>query len=551
VAERQFEGADLFDAIDQAAAQLKKDLHLPEAHRESVTDLPVTQVFTSSSTAAKHYAQGRYLRSFVEAATQRAARSYGRATDADTTFALGYLQEGRALWRLGRREKARRAFGSAERHSYRLSESWTYWLKATRLYRLEGQPEAALQVCEQWTSLHPYDLRGWALKAAVQKGLLRYEQALSSYRRMLELAPDSKSVKQNVVAALLRTGQLEKALRRAESYAEAYPKEGDGPLFAGIIQWRRGRLAEAEEAFRQAERLGSQNAGLYLSALHQARGRFEAALSKIKEIATERSGGGTRFRGAGPHLWRHHWLRGRIDRSRHVLDSLRSSKPEGANIFYRSDLLLRTCDYYGPSGSDALIDDALSRLRTLQKEASSGIPAQQIATQGALARCKIAAGRWKDAHQHLRRATRIIERPGTPLAYRLSSHLDYLWGRLREVQGRYREAATRYDRYVEDSSPGFLLFQTLRPPRLRLALVYQKAGRTGDTEETYQEALALHPAHPRLNYHYAQFLADRGRREAAQTHLRRALEGWAPADSDFRLRQKAEALADSLGLSVV
>jgi tetratricopeptide (TPR) repeat protein len=170
--------------------------------------------------------------------------------------------------------------------------------------------------------------------------------------------------------------------------------------------------------------------------------------------------------------------------------------------------------------------------------------------KAALARCKIAAGRLTEARKYLERATTLVERPGTPSFYRLLLDLDYLWGRLREAQGRYPDAAARYERYLDDASPRSLLLRTRRRPRLRLALAYQKAGRPGEARAAYQEALALYPAYPRLNYHYAQFLADRDRRETARTHLRRALEGWAPADADFRPRQKAEALADSLGVEI-
>lgn len=545
VAERRFEGEDLFDAVDEASTQLKKDLDLPSAHLESATDLPVTQVFTSSATAARHYAQGHYFSYSRDEVPQRAAREYGRATDADTTFALAYLQEGRVLWGLGERAQARRSFERAQRHNYRLSESWTYWLKATRLYRLDGQPETALQVCDQWTSVHPYDLRGWRLKAQIQKGLMRYEQALASYRRVRELAPESKRARRDVVGALLRVGQRERALRRAESYAEAYPQDQTASLLIGVIRWRLGDLARAEEAFRRAQVMDAQDAGTYLSVLHQARGRFEVALSKIRENVEEQEDARYDHR-----LWHHHWLRGRIDRSRHVLDSLWTAKPRRPGGIRRYNLAVRACDYYGPLGRDDFIAELLGRLETLRRETSPSTPGYQIVAATALARCKTAAGRLTEAQQHLTRATTLVERPGTPLAYRQWFNLNYLWGRLREAQDRYQDAVTRYEQHLEASSPRDSFLRTFRLPRLRLALSYQRAGRPGDARETYQDALALRPASPQLNYHYARFLAERGQDEAARDHLRRALEGWMPADPDFRRKQEAVTLADSLGLGV-
>ena len=542
VAEHQFEGEDLFDTVDRASTQLKRDLDLPDGHLESATDLPVTQVFTASKTAAKHYAQGRHLR-WTD--TQGAARRYGRATDADTTFALGYLQEGRTLWRLGKREQAQRAFERAKRHSYRLSESRTYWLKATSLYRLDGQPEAALQVCKRWTSLHPYDLSGWRLKAAIQGGLLRHEEALASYRHMLELAPDSKRTKRSVVGTLMRTGRFEEALRKAESFAAEYPEDDIAPLLIGVIHWRLGRLTRAEDAFQRADRMGSQDTWRYLSVLDQARGQYDSALSRIREASDEQ--GGARYELRRVH---HHWLRGRIDRSRRLLDSLWTTMSEMPAGRDRSFLAARACDYHGPSGEDAFISKLIEQLEPLPGEASLNTPVYKISAQAALSGCKIAADTLTEAQKHLERATTLVERPGTPSFYRLLLDLDYLWGRLREAQGRHQDAAARYERYLDDASPRSLLLRTRRHPRLRLARSYQKAGRTGDARETYQEALTLRPASPRLNYHYAQFLVDQGRREAARPPLRRALEAWTPADADFRPKQKAETLADSLGLGI-
>jgi len=414
VAKRQFEGESLFDAIDRASTQLKEDLGLPDAHLESATDLPATQVFTASVPAAKHYAQGYHLLRFGKANAQKSARRFGRATDTDTTFALGYMGEGRTLWRLGEEKKARRAFRSAKRHSYRLSEFRAYWLKATRLYRLEGRPQAALRVCEQWTSLHPYDLDGWKLKAVIHRGLLQHNQVLESHRRILTLAPESKAAKTGVVTGLLQVGRFEKALQRAESFTETYPKDKRGPLLVGTVRWKLGRLSQAGKAFRRAERMGARNAEIYLAMLAQARGQFKAALSRIQDVSRK-----PQSRGAGYRLWHHHWLRGRIERSKHVLDSLRTIESPGPEVYRRYYLASRTCNYYGPLGSDKLVGKTLKRLKALRQKVSSSIPGHEIMAEAGLAHCKITTNKLTEAQQHLKQAMALVERPGTPPRYRL------------------------------------------------------------------------------------------------------------------------------------
>jgi tetratricopeptide (TPR) repeat protein len=289
--------------------------------------------------------------------------------------------------------------------------------------------------------------------------------------------------------------------------------------------------------------MGARSAEIYLAMLAQARGRFKAALSRIQDVSRK-----PQSRGAGYRLWHHHWLRGRIERSKHVLDSLRTIESPGPEVYRRYYLASRTCNYYGPLGSDKLVGKTLKRLKALRQKVSSSIPGYEIMAEAGLAHCKITTNKLTEAQQHLKQAMALVERPGTPPRYRLSLALDYVRGRLREAQDRYQDAATSYERYLRDRPKRQPFLAALRLPRLRLARSYQKADRPDKAEEAYQDALALRPAHPRLNYHYARFLVDQGRREAARKPLRRALKGWIPADPDFRPKRRAMSLADSLGV---
>ena len=553
VAEHRFDGARFFPLVDQATAALKEDLNLPAAHLDAVTDLPVTQVLTASVPAAKHYARGLHADRFVDGSDPRALTHYARATAADSTFAMGHLRTGSLYWRRGREAQARQAFEKAERHSYRLAETFQYALKSGRLFRLENRPEAALQVCERWTSLHPYDLAGWSQKASIYEGLLRYEAAAESYQRVVEIAPETKRAERNVVVNLLRAGELESALQRAQSYAQSYPEDSWGFSLVGVAHWQRGHLDRAREAFRQARSAGSRSATLYLASLHEAQGQFETAHAQIREMAFESDVDWVQRLNAHQKLWHHHWLRGRIGRSRAVLDSLR--RIDGPSGGVRADIrrlrhAARTCEYYGADsgvrGASDVVDDALAQARRLRTTLTGGTPGYAVIAEAHLARCLLASGQTDAARRHVARADSIVRRESIPLL-RVTVRLDVLRGRLDAADGRLDAAIEHYRRHLDVYAHRREALSAMYPlPRLRLARAYEDAGQWDRADDVYQAALRLRPAHPRLNHRYARLLAAQGRTAAARRHLQRALEGWAPADASFRPKQRAESLLDSL-----
>jgi len=559
VSEHRFTGAKLFGLVDRAATALKKDLRLPAAHRDQATDLPVTQVFTPSLNAAKQYAQGLHLERFVNGKTRAALTHYRRATRADSTFAMGHLRAGTVLWKLGRDQKGREALRKARRHSYRLTDTHQYALKSGWLFRVEGDPEAALQVCEKWTSLHPYDLAAWDQRANIYVNLLRYEAAAENFRRVVEIAPDAKYAKRHLIVNLLRAGQVEQALEEAQSYADSYPEDDQGPLLAGVAHWHLGNLDRAQTAFQRSRRTGSDAAGVYLARLHQAEGRFREAESMLHELARDSAATRRVRRDARQHLWHHYWLRGRIDKSRAVLDTLhrRTDSFEGRRADLHESLrAARTCHYYARQDSarvrdesreiPALVADAVSRTRRIRADLRGSTPVYEILGEARLARCLLAAGRTEAARRHVNRADSLAEEERIP-SLRTFVRLNLLKGRVMEARGSLEGAIDAYRSHLDVyATRREALLQNRLPARFYLARAYRKDGRLDRAADTYEAALRKRPAHPHLNRSYARLLAVRGDAAAASRHLRRALNAWSPADPAFRPKRRLNDLQESL-----
>jgi tetratricopeptide (TPR) repeat protein len=538
------EGAQLFPLVDQATKHLKADLQLPRAHREKATDLPVTQVFTESLAAAKHYAQGLYYEDGREARDQTALTHYRRATTEDSTFALAHMLEGSHHWRFGDRAEARAAYQQAQRHDYRLPKSSRYQLDALVLFWVKQQPRAALQVCERWTELHPYDLEGWQRKASIHEALLQYEAALNSYQQALDLSPKNRTLRFQVGALLLQTGRSGQAAEHFSGLATAYPKASDPYFNLGYARWMQGRHDAARKAFRTGQRIDADASVISMARLHQATGRFNGALRLLRRAARRKDAD----RGDGYYLWHHYWLRGRIEKSKAVLDSLQAAEVQ-RRPFHRVTLAWRACHYYTQSEAPARLRDARAAMQDLAEKYEGTIPSYEVMAHVGLTSCNLAVGKLKAAQRHIAAADSIVQATGRQ-QLRLRYDTDYYRGQVQAARGDHDRAARSYEQLL--SNLGVRQFAwTERRPRVQLALAYQRMGATEKARTTYQQALTLFPAYPRLNYHYARFLVDQGAPAEARPHLQRALEGWAPADSTFAPKQRARALADSLRNGVV
>lgn len=548
VAGHSFEGKDLFPLVDQATAELKKDLQLPKAHRKEATDLPVADVFTSSLEAAKHYATGKHL---IETSRNRekAYSSFRRSTNVDSTFALALQYEAGVLWSLGRKEKAESTFRQAERHNYRLTESDQYALRAQILRWVENSPSSALKVCDRWTRLRPYDLKAWDMKAGIHTSQLQYEEALSAKQRMLELSPEDKNLRSEVASLLLSAGRIGDAVTRAGGLAAEYPEDGDVQVLLGLAHWRAGELGKAETAFQEAIRSNPNTVGsptgsgtALLSNLYQAKGRFETAHGMLEKAADHENSS----RLEGYRLWHHYWLRGQIDRSKAIFDSLRAA---GVRLpkFHRAGLAKRACRFYLKTGENGPVQEALSDMKDLEEAFEGTVPSYEVMTHTISASCLATTDSLEKARYHLSVADSIVKETAR-LNMRRRYAIDYTRGRLHEAAGRFEEAVESYSTYKE-VRPGFDFAANPTEgilPQYRKALSYQKMGSDTQAEEAYKRSLKIYPAHPYVNYHYGRFLVETGDTKQARPHLRRALEGWKPADSSFAPKQKARALLDSL-----
>jgi tetratricopeptide (TPR) repeat protein len=373
---------------------------------------------------------------------------------------------------------------------------------------------------------------------------LEYDSTLKSYENALDAFPKSKGLQANVGEWLTHTGDLQGAVRHFTSRTEKYPDEHTWYAWLGVVRWRMGDLESAEKSFQAVRRIDSDASEALLSSLYQATGRFDKALEILKQSTRGREA----ERQDGYRLFHHYWLTGQLNESKVVLDSLWTAEVDFPD-FHRFYLSARACSYQTENNAYG-VEKYISSLRDFGKNYGKNIPRYKIRTKVQLANCLITADSLDLAEHHLAVADSIVDE--TRPALSRDSHLDYFMGRVQQEKGNYSQAARHYERFLKiHTAHDNSLIWSLGRPRLQLAIAYQKSGSVDKARGSYEDALTIYPSHPKINFRYGEFLAERGEIDQAQTHLRRALEGWAKSDSVFAPKQQAEVLLDSLGTEVI
>jgi Flp pilus assembly protein TadD len=123
------------------------------------------------------------------------------------------------------------------------------------------------------------------------------QQAVSHYRRCLELFPDYDPARRNLAVALTDVGPSEEAVQILQGLVSKEPARASLYNNLGNAYLKLGRGADAEEAYRKALSLDPSSADAHnnLAVIHQAKGELQAAEGELRE-AVRLSPGSTRLR---------------------------------------------------------------------------------------------------------------------------------------------------------------------------------------------------------------------------------------------------------------
>lgn len=129
------------------------------------------------------------------------------------------------------------------------SDDFLYHLYRGSVMLLDDQVVEAKVELERALALRPQDAKSQDLLAGVYFRLGVYPQAIGIWSRLVDAYPEDPTLRVNLALALFKTGQADGALAQVHEALRIQPTHERAWGYLGLIQWRRGQLEEAREAF--------------------------------------------------------------------------------------------------------------------------------------------------------------------------------------------------------------------------------------------------------------------------------------------------------------
>jgi tetratricopeptide (TPR) repeat protein len=516
VAERSYEGTDLFALIDEAAVQLRKDLDLPVRYVDDSLDLPARDHSTASIEALRAYGRADYV--LLEQDDFDAARAALRqAVELDPGFATAAFMLYQLNILSSEVPAAMAAIRSTMDHLYRMPERFQFAVRA-EWYAMQRDLPKAFAVYEMWAELYPQDLDAQLYTAQVRSFQGDREGSLEAYEQALALDPTRLDIVEQV-------GELNEQLGRPDAARVAYeriikerPGQPGGFIQLAQLESRVGNHEAARSLYERASLVSSEDVAVIIGVaeLDADLGEFDAAEAAFERALAAARTPEQRFTVVRA-VRNYHSYRGDYVRAlEYQLQSEEAGaefQPPIANIQMRL-LGLRTFLLAGRP------DEALQRLETLaaqlQPPMDSLVPIGRIAVYETREDADALAAALDDART-------MLERTGLNM---LESNIVFGQGRLHEIRGEWEAALAAYQEEQRLSPTDTNVPQ-------QLGRVYRAMGNLAEAERQLRATLTAQPSHGRANYELALVQAEQGRNAEAIRSLERALETWANATGDY------------------
>jgi serine/threonine protein kinase/tetratricopeptide (TPR) repeat protein len=238
-------GENIFSMVDRLTVEIKADLALPaQAIRED--DRPVADVTTTSAEAYRYYLEGLDYQNKVY--SDEALKSFGKALDFDSTFAMAYYWL--ALLKPGTGQKE--MLEKAVRYSDGASARERHYIMALQAAQA-GENEKAIAELDEIIKLHPDDKDAHFWLGNYYRGLFHdYEKAIVHISKAIELDPLYKTAYNMLAYAYNDIGEFEKSIWAINKYISLVPDEANPYDSRADLHAYNGNLDQAVDSYRRA-----------------------------------------------------------------------------------------------------------------------------------------------------------------------------------------------------------------------------------------------------------------------------------------------------------
>jgi tetratricopeptide (TPR) repeat protein/TolB-like protein len=529
VTDRTFLADDPLGLIDEISVQLKHDLSVPAQHIEQATDLPVSEILTSSVSAYRHFVDGGYA-SVVELDWERAAAHFEEAIAADSQFAVAQLVLFGARLQLNQTEAAQAAIQAVMDLIYKLPER-SQLIARTAYYFLTGDTDKSLVAAEMHAELYPRDIEAHLTLADYYESQAERQKAIEALQRVLELDPGRVEVFLRIGELYEAVGDHDAARDYYQRYASEMPTDPTSFIALGDLYSRTAEHAEAAAQYEKAlvADPSSVTARVRLAQVDADLGNFDRALSGFEEALAACVTAEQRAL-AYQALQSHYQWTGQPSVALDYMHLRLAEVEEFQGPFQAVQQKLQNLSLYVQAGA---ADVALDSLASLEAQLSP--PFDLILPWG-----KVDVYLELENADSLEAALEGLERfiEGFNVEA-IRPYVTYLEGRVLEIRGDCEGAIPKFEDAVN--------YPFAAGANVDLGRCYRILGRLDDAERHLERAIGVRPIDPTANYEMALVYAERGDRDKALDHLGTALDTWRDAEPAYEPARRARDKLAELG----
>ncbi len=534
IAKHNFQGTDLFDLIDQASLQVKRDLNIPEEHINSITDFPVTEISTRYLSALEHFTKSSNIRGFDENRLE-SIKELNQSLSIDPSFAIAYAFRFMDYYNSGKISQAKADLNQAKKYIFKLTEHGQFVLNSNSFF-VSGQATERLKVLKQWSLLYPDDIQAYLRLAAYYINAAQPEEAIKSYRRVLELDPEQYTYLNDIGSLYENSGHYQEAIAAYQQYQSHVPNEATAYNNLGNIYLTMGQFELAHKYYQQALGIDSNNvyAWVGLGDIDLRLGNLSKALAIYQKTLTH-SQLSIEKDTVYSSLDDYYRLTGQWQPVLALFPTRLTEKQKYSSTLSTQIWEAFYLDDYTKAGHPA---QARAILDTIMATAKSDPLSYAIAQIGYL-QFYIAQGDPERAEPLLPEIEKVLHDFGilefAPLLLKSQ-------GKIAELHKDYAKAILMYAEYLQKMPTEQLV-------HLDMGRCYRESKNYTQAETALKQALKYFPTHPEIHYELAQLYAATGEKAEARLEIQSTLKTWAHADKTYALAQKARVLASQLGKS--
>jgi serine/threonine protein kinase/Flp pilus assembly protein TadD len=239
---------EMFALVDKLITELKQGLSLPaQAQKEETPN--VADVTTHSPEAYRYYLEGiDFMAKFDNA---EAERSYRKAIEIDSTFAMAYYRLADLKRRQGEGLEQKKMIDKAVEYSDKVSQKERYYIEIMKA-SIAGDYAEAIKKLKLIVERYPDEKDAFSGMASIYYNLREFEEAVRWYNRVIEMDPRDKNVYNSLAYCYNDMGDFEKSIWAINKYISLVPDEHNPYDSRGDIYAWNGKIDQAIESYKKA-----------------------------------------------------------------------------------------------------------------------------------------------------------------------------------------------------------------------------------------------------------------------------------------------------------